>query len=521
MKLNEDTKKNFVISLWFLVMSAVIWISNIIFYRSLSFNNFFGSVMLLVLTTYVSDKPLRLSKCPWNEATVLFWVRILERCLYIIFYYFVINLIFYIGINFFETKTGRNFSILGFTVCVILLMRPFNQLMSAVDSLLSYSKINSSDQNRVEDFSMTKVILSKPTVPFWLKTFATAIIILLIGWYLVDYVRSGMEILRNLGNAKTSLVITRLDAIEFMIKIIAIILAISALYIALANYNRKSGVNLVGNYSVNTFTNDNPLKITSKLDSNMFNDEANVSNIFIKNLKDKSELIFSIHLQLDNRYCLCLKDFGRNPITIKPFECQNFVGEEFGFYSVDGELFSINEFFSSEDVCKRNNLIIVTPEGQCVISNHSNSDLSPLKFIAKVFKKKVMPKIIKPHYYLIDGVCFYDKIYSRIIIESGLNIEVIDVYKSNNITNDRSSNPTKDTKFATLPVLKNIKQDDFVNNYINNKSNDFSGEGFKVGLKGYIEAESRKYSITIRDELDMHRIVIKAKLEQLKVQSSR
>lgn len=141
--------------------------------------------------------------------------------------------------------------------------------------------------------------------------------------------------------------------ISLINSIVALIISVIALIYTVKTYLLKSGSNVRGTY---------------RTCSSIFCDDKYVSSVTLENLKDRSTIIFSIHLKIGHNYLLEVENFENAPLILKPFEVYQKEYDAIDLYSVNMKRIRLDNLFNNEKVKKQ--LLLSTSDGKYVVNDY-------------------------------------------------------------------------------------------------------------------------------------------------------
>lgn len=127
-------------------------------------------------------------------------------------------------------------------------------------------------------------------------------------------------------------------------------IAITALIVAVKNYQRKSGIAIRGGFGIA---------------SSIRCEESYVSHIVLENLKDRAVTIYGIFLKVGHNFYIDLEDHGDSPFILKPYETYHRTMGEIIFYSVNSNIIKMEKLLKDKKAKKR--LVLSTSEGKYVV----------------------------------------------------------------------------------------------------------------------------------------------------------
>ncbi|WP_432755274.1 hypothetical protein [Pseudomonas sp. WMBT8] len=127
-------------------------------------------------------------------------------------------------------------------------------------------------------------------------------------------------------------------------------IAILALFVAIKNYQRKSGISIRGGFGIAS---------SSRCE------ESYVSHIVLENLKDRAVTIYGIFLKVGHNFYIDLESHEDNPLVLKPYETYHRTMGEIIFYSVNTNIIKMEKLLQDKKTKKR--LVLSTSEGKYIV----------------------------------------------------------------------------------------------------------------------------------------------------------
>ncbi|MDV1094982.1 hypothetical protein ACSI5N_25500 (plasmid) [Raoultella ornithinolytica] len=128
---------------------------------------------------------------------------------------------------------------------------------------------------------------------------------------------------------------------------VAIVISLIALFVAISNYRRKSGINVKGYFTITTAASAEDLFI---------------SNITLENLKDRAVIIFKIFVRVGSNYYIEIDDFEDSPKILKPYESYSSNYTPVDFYCLNMQRVSFNEILN--DRKRKIQIVLSTSHGK-------------------------------------------------------------------------------------------------------------------------------------------------------------
>lgn len=138
-----------------------------------------------------------------------------------------------------------------------------------------------------------------------------------------------------------------MEELRLYLTAIGILIALIALFIAIRNFRRKTGIFVRGSFGIC---------------ESIYCAEPYISNVILENLKDRSITIFAIYLRLGRSYYIKLEDFESKPLILKPYETYH---KEYGpieFYSVNMRKILIGNIIKNYSIKK--SIYLSTSDGK-------------------------------------------------------------------------------------------------------------------------------------------------------------
>ncbi|MEZ8861912.1 hypothetical protein [Vibrio sp. 10N.247.311.51] len=130
--------------------------------------------------------------------------------------------------------------------------------------------------------------------------------------------------------------------------LLSLVVALMGVWFAVAQYRLKRSIKI--NTSV-TFS------------QNIYYTDTYPAQIILQNLKDKSEAIFGIHIQLSNNTYITLEDLEDSPLVIQPFETIVRNYKPLSFYGCNGHKVDINRLIKTR---RKIVVVLTTNKGKYV-----------------------------------------------------------------------------------------------------------------------------------------------------------
>ncbi|RTE64246.1 hypothetical protein EH243_18330 [Amphritea opalescens] len=131
---------------------------------------------------------------------------------------------------------------------------------------------------------------------------------------------------------------------------IALSISIVALYFAVRNFLRKSGIYVKGQYSIS---------------SSIYAEDQYVNSYTIENFKDRSVILFKVLLRVGPNYYIELSNFEHEPKILKSYESFTQNLDPVDYYSVSMNRIKVNNLLSSKKV--KTCLVLSTSHGKYVV----------------------------------------------------------------------------------------------------------------------------------------------------------
>ncbi|ELB7312524.1 hypothetical protein WDQ92_003079 [Enterobacter hormaechei] len=123
-----------------------------------------------------------------------------------------------------------------------------------------------------------------------------------------------------------------------------------ALYFAVRNYRRKSGIYIRGQYSIS---------------STIYAEDKYISSITLENSKDRSVIIFKIFIRVGSNYYIEMNDFESEPKILKSYESFTCNYDPVDFYYLNLNRIKMNKILDSRK--SKINIVLSTSQGKYVI----------------------------------------------------------------------------------------------------------------------------------------------------------
>lgn len=137
-----------------------------------------------------------------------------------------------------------------------------------------------------------------------------------------------------------------LQALSTLFALFSLILSALAVYFTVMTFRLKKGAFVRGNYQV--------------VSSDVATNDPYVCEVLLENLKDRSVVIFGIHLWLDHGYFLCLEEFEKDPLIIPPFEVVRRKYDPLDAYSFNMKRLKIDALLENR---RRTGIMLSTTDG--------------------------------------------------------------------------------------------------------------------------------------------------------------
>lgn len=134
------------------------------------------------------------------------------------------------------------------------------------------------------------------------------------------------------------------------LKELAPFIGLIALYFAVRNYRRKSGINIRGKFSIS---------------STIYAEDKYISNITLENFKDRSVIIFKIFIKIDHNYYIEMNNFEGEPKILKSYESFTYNYEPVDLYCSNMYRIKLNKLMSSKS--SKINIVLSTSQGKYVV----------------------------------------------------------------------------------------------------------------------------------------------------------
>lgn len=135
-----------------------------------------------------------------------------------------------------------------------------------------------------------------------------------------------------------------------LLPFIAISVSLVALYFAVRNYRRKSGIHIRGQFGII---------------SSAYAEDKYVSSITLENFKDRSVIIFKIFLRIGSNYYIEIDDFESEPKILKSYESFTNNYGPVDFYSCNLNRIKLNKLLDSKKA--KLNIVLSTSHGKYVV----------------------------------------------------------------------------------------------------------------------------------------------------------
>lgn len=130
----------------------------------------------------------------------------------------------------------------------------------------------------------------------------------------------------------------------------ALFISLSALYVSVMGFRRKSGLLIKGRFGIS---------------SSASCDDRYVHRITITNMKDRPVTIFAIYLRVSHNYYIRLEEMEESPLILKAYETYTKELGPIQFYSVNMQKVNLNPLLDDAKVKK--GLVLSTSEGKYVV----------------------------------------------------------------------------------------------------------------------------------------------------------
>lgn len=177
----------------------------------------------------------------------------------------------------------------------------------------------------------------------------------------------------------TNLMVWISDPKNWIATAISAPIAISALYLALKNYKRKSGILIHGTF-----------RLSSSINCN----DSYVSGITLENVKDRATTIYNIYLKVGHNYYIELENHEDKPLILKPYETYGSTSGEILFHSVNCRKIKMEALLNNKKVKKK--LVLSTSEGKYTIPKPTRR-WSPISDFFKNHSTGLIQPIIATH----------------------------------------------------------------------------------------------------------------------------
>lgn len=180
-------------------------------------------------------------------------------------------------------------------------------------------------------------------------------------------------------------------------------IALAALFIAFANFRRKSGLKVRGNYV-----------LASSIDCRYHY----VAQVMLENLKDRPITIFAVYLRVGFNNYIQLESFGDRPLILKSYETHQ---QDFGpvqFYASNLRKLDLENILINRKIKKR--LVISTGDGKYVVPK----PIMAWHPIATAFKN-AMTTVITPMTLMHRDKYIGSRVKFVIDIRNGTDLETV------------------------------------------------------------------------------------------------
>lgn len=134
------------------------------------------------------------------------------------------------------------------------------------------------------------------------------------------------------------------------LKELAPYIGLIALYFAVRNYRRKSGVYVRGQFCIS---------------STVCAEDKYISSITLENFKDRSVIIFKIFIKVGNNYYIEMNDFENDPKILKSYESFTCSYDPVDFYYINLSRIKMNNLLDSRK--SKINIVLSTSQGKYVV----------------------------------------------------------------------------------------------------------------------------------------------------------
>ena len=141
--------------------------------------------------------------------------------------------------------------------------------------------------------------------------------------------------------------------IMFCISVIAIFLSMIAISVAIRNYRRKSGAEVIGGFGFG---------------SSIQGTDRYIHKVSIQNMKDRSITIFGIYIRLGRNILIELENREYDPLILKPFESYQKNYQPILLYGINGSRIFLNKIIDDDEVSKK--LVLSTNQGRVEVSRY-------------------------------------------------------------------------------------------------------------------------------------------------------
>lgn len=161
---------------------------------------------------------------------------------------------------------------------------------------------------------------------------------------------------------------------EQVLAVTALIVSLIALIFTVRMYNLKAGQRFRCQYSTTSI-----IACTDQY----------VSRLIIENLKDKSAVIFSIHLRLGLNNYLLIEDFNDEPLILKPFEVYNKKYDPIIFYSAGSNKIDVGNLIYAR---KKHRIILITTNGKYSVKLFIPPDKILKEYFTNYYTSRIYPE---------------------------------------------------------------------------------------------------------------------------------
>lgn len=135
-----------------------------------------------------------------------------------------------------------------------------------------------------------------------------------------------------------------------MISYIALVISLIALFFAIRNYLRKSGIHVKGQFTVS---------------SSAYAEDQYVDHFTLENFKERSVIIFKVFLRVGPNYYIELSNFEHEPKILKSYESFTQTLGPVDYYSLNMNRIKLNKLLSSKEI--KTFLVLSTSHGKYVV----------------------------------------------------------------------------------------------------------------------------------------------------------